>query len=648
MELPTITRILELGNVIFASANVIIGFSLFLYILTHNLRSSVARAFCAFTAFVTTVYLVDVIASEVDSVEAANLWLRAQWLGIAFVPAAFLHFSDSLLRTTGAISRLRRSFVLASYILGVVILFGAIFTNLIVDGVGRKGPIYHLTAGPLFWAFAIYYVLASVIGWLTVNQARARCLTSTSRRRMSYLMLATIAPGLGVFPFLLLPTTGQYFSVNLISLVALVGNMGVALMTMVIGYTVAYQGVLLPDRVVKHSLLHFLLRGPLVGICVIVLMLVIPPVEQILGLPRDTVLIVAVAGSVVVLELLINLAKSGIDRLIYRRDRREIEWIQTLDQRLLTTTDLEQLLENTLIALCDLLRLESGFIVTMQGTSLALRVFCGQREAAESFLAGAALGDLLKALSKSRQDSVITNDDLMLADGHWLLPLRSCSDKETLGVLGLAAGQLPPRFEEQDLDEMYALVRRAETALEDMRLQQQVFAVLHRLSSELDQIQEWRSIAPHLGEMAQSFPGSRPLQWDGFVQSVKEALGQFWGGPKLSQSPLLQMTVVRSRLTEQDNVPAKAVRAALQEAIARLRPSGERNMMSGEWVMYNILDLKFVQGQRIRDIAQRLAISESDYYRKQRIAIEQVAQTLVQMEQDAEKRSAAAHDTQAT
>jgi hypothetical protein len=640
MEVTALTRILEIGNVILASANVVIGFSLFLYILTHNLRNSVARAFCALTAFLTTVYLVDVIASEVDSTGAANLWLRAQWLGIAFVPAAFLHFADSLLRTTGVVSRLRRWGVWASYILGVAMLATAAFSNLLVDGIAQKGPIYHLTAGPLFWLFALYYMLISVIGWLSINRARARCLTSTSRRRMSYLMLATIAPGLGVFPFLLVPTTAQHLSANLISLVALMGNVGVALMTVVIGYTVAYQGVLVPDRVVKHDLLHFLLRGPLVGILVIALMLVIPSVDHILGLARDTVLIVAVAGTVVVLELLISVAKPAIDRLIYRRDRREIEWIQTLDQRLLTTTDLEQLLENTLIALCDLLRVGSGFIVTMQGSSLALRVFCGQREAALRFLETLSLSDLSKALSKSRQDSVISNDDLVLADGHWLLPLRGRSDRETLGILGLAAGQLPPHFEEQDLDDLYGLVRRAETALEDMRLQQQVFAVLDRLGSELDQIQEWRSIAPHMGAADQLYAGSGVLQWDVFVQSVKDALGQFWGGPRLSGSPLLQMTVVRSRLTEQGNVPAKAVRAVLHDAIVRLRPSGERNMMSGEWMMYNILDLKFVQGQRIRDIAQRLAISESDYYRKQRIAIEQVAQTLVQMEQDAEKESA--------
>jgi hypothetical protein len=48
--------------------------------------------------------------------------------------------------------------------------------------------------------------------------------------------------------------------------------------------------------------------------------------------------------------------------------------------------------------------------------------------------------------------------------------------------------------------------------------------------------------------------------------------------------------------------------------------------------MYNILDLKFVQGLRVRDIAQRLAMSEADLYRKQKLAIEEVARTLSEME----------------
>jgi hypothetical protein len=43
--------------------------------------------------------------------------------------------------------------------------------------------------------------------------------------------------------------------------------------------------------------------------------------------------------------------------------------------------------------------------------------------------------------------------------------------------------------------------------------------------------------------------------------------------------------------------------------------------------------MKFIQGRRVRDIAGRLAMSESDLYRKQRVAIEEVAKTLVDMEQ---------------
>ena len=46
-------------------------------------------------------------------------------------------------------------------------------------------------------------------------------------------------------------------------------NMAVGMMLVVMAYSVAYYGVLTPDRVVKHDLIHYLLRGPMVGIAVI-------------------------------------------------------------------------------------------------------------------------------------------------------------------------------------------------------------------------------------------------------------------------------------------------------------------------------------------------------------------------------------------
>ena len=37
--------------------------------------------------------------------------------------------------------------------------------------------------------------------------------------------------------------------------------------------------------------------------------------------------------------------------------------------------------------------------------------------------------------------------------------------------------------------------------------------------------------------------------------------------------------------------------------------------------------------KRVRDIAERLALSESDFYRKQRVAVEEVARQLALMEE---------------
>jgi hypothetical protein len=72
----------------------------------------------------------------------------------------------------------------------------------------------------------------------------------------------------------------------------------------------------------------------------------------------------------------------------------------------------------------------------------------------------------------------------------------------------------------------------------------------------------------------------------------------------------------------------------LSLAIERLRPEGQRSMTTTEWILYNILELKFLRGLRVRDVARRLAMSESDFYRKQRIAISQVARALADLEKN--------------
>ena len=361
----------------------------------------------------------------------------------------------------------------------------------------------------------------------------------------------------------MLPLVIDSIAPILIALVTLAGNIAIAVMTIVIAYTVAYQGVLLPDRVVKHQLLHFLMRGPAVAIVVVVIMLSIPHVPDIMGLPRDTIMVVAVAGSVVTLQVVISLAKSALDRVIYRRDRQEITWLQSLDQRLLTSTDLQQLLENTLVALCELLRAPSGFVVTVQDTDLTIRVFSGSRAVAEAFLKETSLPRLVEELAASRRGETLETSDLVSADGYRLLPLRSRFDQAVLGILGFRSIDPDADYSEADLAAAHGLVRRAEMALEDLHLQQQVFAMVQTLDDELDQIQGWRSSPFSVSDEALESLETSPVHSAGFAQMVKDALTQLWGGPKLSQSGLRRMHAVQRAMPVNDNVPVKAVRAVL-------------------------------------------------------------------------------------
>ncbi len=112
---------------------------------------------------------------------------------------------------------------------------------------------------------------------------------------------------------------------------------------------------------------------------------------------------------------------------------------------------------------------------------------------------------------------------------------------------------------------------------------------------------------------------------------VKDALTHFWGGPKLSDSPLAQLDIVREEAKKGTQTPANALRAVLKTAIDRVKPAGERKF-TGEWVLYNILEMKFIQGKKVREVAFRLAVSEADLYRKQRVAIEAVAKEMMEME----------------
>ncbi len=622
--------VLALISAILNSGIVILSFAFLVYILLYNLRSNVARIFAGRRASVLVVYFVDlaVIGAPLD---VALIWLRIQWVGIAFTPAVYLHFSDALLQTTNDRSPLRTTAIRVAYVLGGGILLIVAFTDLLVwDGVQQVGAV-HLRAGPLFWGFFLYFLLA--VGWGGVNVLRAwlRCLTSTSRRRMAYLAASFAAPAAGVFPYLLVTGWPERLPGILFWLLLAVGNMAVGLMLVVLAYTVAFFGALTPDRVVKHRFIRFLLRGPLQATAVVIVVVAATRTDGLFGLPPTRLALFGVVLAILLIQVGIELSKPVIDRALYRQDRQEIAWLQGLGDRLLTTNDLRQFLENVLTALCDLLRTDTAFIATLEGGEARLEVTCGYLELAEIPLPAGLDG----IAGETPPPDLHLHAPFFIWDGYWLLPLRPRSGDVVIGVLGMSARSPEPDLSPEEEMTLQMLTSQIEAALEDRLIQRALFGALERVIPQIEEIQRRRGIFRYEGPAAMAgLTGSLPD--DEFQKLVRGALSHYWGGPKLTSSPLLNLRIVERAREEHGSSPVNALRAVLQAAIERLRPEGDRSMTASEWLLYNKLELKFLKRYRVRDVAMRLAMSESDLYRKQRVAIEQVARVLAEMEREAQ------------
>ena len=182
------------------------------------------------------------------------------------------------------------------------------------------------------------------------------------------------------------------------------------------------------------------------------------------------------------------------------------------------------------------------------------------------------------------------------------------------------------------------MLARITGALVDRKLQQGVFVTLRQLMPDIERVQQWRGIVPYASvesdtQATSALLDPNPIHSPEFESWVKDALSHYWGGPKLTLSPLTKLRIVSNALEQAKGDPTNALRLVLGAAIDRLRPDGKQNSSAPEWLLYNILEMRFIQGRKVREIADRLAMSESDLYRKQRVAIGQLARVLSEMEQ---------------
>jgi hypothetical protein len=293
-----------------------------------------------------------------------------------------------------------------------------------------------------------------------------------------------------------------------------------------------------------------------------------------------------------------------------------------LEQRIITRGDLKQFVEMVLAAVTDRLRATGAYLLAVTDSEIDLVDKTGKVILDEGFLDEV---DALVAEVDPSRDSVVLHN-------HIVIPLWKVSNGNApviLGLLGLSGieGEFPADPDAKDA--LDRLTSRATIALRDREMLEEVFDTLERMNPQEELIQHLRAVGRFdrqgILQEEESSERSEMVQW------VKDALTHYWGGPKLTESPLMKLRIVQNEMKIHEENQVNALRSVLKSAIEQVRPEGERKF-TGEWILYNILELKFMDGKKMREIALRLAVSEADLYRKQRVAIEMIANILVQME----------------
>ena len=626
---------LQVINNILMAGIAITAFSLFLYALSFNLRDRVARSFAIILLCVVIVFTTEALQNKTVPDWGIELLLRLQWIGIIFLPPAYLHLSDALLVTAGRPSRGRRRLaVRLVYVVSVIFLI-LLALGLLVGGLVVNGkPAPHLQRTVWTEFFTIFYI--GIITWAGYNFIRAyrRMLTRSGQRRMLYLMAGATAPALGSYPYLLFGSgIAAQFPLFFWGVLTVI-NLLVGVLVVAMAYAVAFFGVSWPDRLVKSRLFKWLLRGPVTASLALGLMTVVRRAGELFGGDSYSGFVpLVMVATVLLFEHAITLLSPLWERvLFFGRDRGEIQLLQNIEERLLTRGDLQQFLENVLAAVRDHLQSPCAFVAALDGDELSLSVVAGNR----GLLEKENLNDALQLISHNNGES--GRHEFIWGD-FWVLPLhqrKSNGDRDEvtplLGLLGIARKADSPMDRDQR-DSLWLLANRIAFALEDRQLQQRVFQSLEDLQPQMEMIQKFRA-AGRYDSTANLLP-EPDFQEADLAEWVKDALTHYWGGPKLTNSPLMKLHIVQTFAGDYDGNASNALRALLRKAVDRVKPQGERRFTS-EWILFNILEMKFIEGHKVREVAGRLAMSEADLYRKQRVAVEAVAHAILDMEQNEE------------
>ena len=310
-------------------------------------------------------------------------------------------------------------------------------------------------------------------------------------------------------------------------------------------------------------------------------------------------------------------------RFFTQVDEKSYIALKSLEERLVTHEDFLQFAESILSALCNSLETETAFIAILNQNQI------------ESYISvGDSISNLDQLSAKVQSIEINSSTEGFHLFNHYCFSFLENKNGQKIGLMGF---HLPEDFDIEYLDqEDYELIERfqerAALLLENRINQQELLAEVAEISPDINYIQRLQAAARYDNKDILNIDvNDSQIDAKTISKYLKEALKHYWGGPNLSESPLLNLTIVQEEVENTDQNEATALRNIINTAIEKIRPVGERKY-TGEWLLYNILDFKYLQGMKGRDITRRLAMSEADFYRKQKVAINEIANVLLEME----------------
>lgn len=615
-------------NRLVTNLTLVVTFSLWAYLVIRSRGIAVARALMILLFGVVITVTADVLVRQAKDVQILQLILRGSWFGIMLVPAGMLDMVMALavqLRVTTS----RLWLVVTNYAVALSIAVLAISTDLIVSTPLRAVLVPTLTPQTLFAYVAIYVFALVTVAWIMLWRIRAAALTPALRRRLAYMIAGWYGALLLSFPVLsLLPSAYMLPDQVSLGLATLAAPVAAVFMLMTT-YSATFVGSAQPDRLVKHDFMRWWLYGPFVGVSIVLFLQVVPIFARMSHIPQETWAVFGIMTMTVIMPLLINLIRPYIDVLVYAGDEEEMASLKSLPRNTFTQHDLKRLLENSLTVICGAAQSESAFVAAPdEFGGYAVKMSVGPRR---------KLRRLFEQHSLDQLFQTFVNTDTSVSwyqDEYTLYPLKD-PDQRIVGVLGINQHVNVLHDDVQQL--IQTLTKQIEHALVMVLMQQRLLDTLRTMGPEMNTLQQMSSrIEQATPEALQALEDDVALMPE-FTQLVRDALTHYWGGPKLSDSPLLGLRSVKQAIDSQGGSSTKALQSVLRQAIGNLRPDDSLPSTANEWMLYNILEMRFLQGRKIRETADRLALSESDLYRKQRIAIDEVARQLSLMEEHLSK-----------